>query len=225
MSKSQRHLFFGLTAIVALALLLFIGYRFGSQLEKVLHLITNHQELVRVFQHHTPTDLITYTLLMLICFWLPGAPVAVLAIAAGVCFGHWTAFVMNVTAMTVGNFTVANLLPEIMHTPKNRFSQKLYADLLKIRHPSIGLILGYAIPFIPSTVVNLAAKQLIPARGRLAGICLLGSLPSAFLYAFGGDAALRGNWLHVAIVIGVAVLLLGLLWVIHHDHKRLADRF
>lgn len=221
MNKQKRRRFKIAITIIVIGLIIVIGWRFRLQFNDLVHAMSNRQLLIDTFQHHGPIDLITYTALLVVCIWLPGAPVAVLAIAAGVCFGHWTAFLLNVIGMTIGNFVAANVIPDFFKTPTHGFSSKLYADLLKIRHPRLGIILGYTIPFIPSTVINLAAKRLITRREQLLGLCMLGSVTPAFLYAFGGDAALRGNLKALLPVVIVGALLFGLIWVIHIDRKRI----
>lgn len=217
MSKRERTIFFSISATLALLLILFISWHFHRQLMTLFGELTSRHALIDRFQKHQPIDMLTFTLLLIVVIWLPGAPVSVFAIAAGVCFGHWTAFGLNAIALTIGNFSVANLLPEIWHRPSKRSTGRLYQDLLKIRHPSLGIILGYAIPFIPSTVINLAAKRLIHSRSHLIVLCFVGSLPTSALYAFSGDLALRGDVKHLIIVALIAILLFGLGWVIHYD--------
>lgn len=207
-------------AALAVIFLLIVWYQFHDQILLLIHHFSDRKALISEFQHHGPLELIIYAALLLLCMWLPGAPVAVLAVIAGVCFGHWTAFILNSVVMTVGNFIIANILPEMLPEPKNKFSKALYGDLMKVRHPRIGIILGYAIPLFPSTVINLAAKRLIHNRWSLLLLCWLGSLPPAWLYAFGGDAALHGNLKRVTIIIVIGLVLFGGLWIIHTDRKK-----
>ncbi|MCH5463034.1 VTT domain-containing protein [Lactobacillus sp. LC28-10] len=220
MSKRQRTIFFGIITALVVLMIVFIGWHFHRQLTTLFAQFNSRSALIDRFQRHQPIDMLTFTLLLIIVILLPGAPVSVFAIAAGVCFGHWTALVLNAIAITVGNFSVASLLPEIWHHPSQHSTGRLYQDLLKIRHPSLGIVLGYAIPFVPSTVINLAAKRLIHSRARLIVLCFIGSLPTSALYAFGGDLALRGDVKHLIFVILLAILLFGLGWVIHHDRHK-----
>lgn len=219
-SKRQRTIFFSIITTLVVLLIIFIGWHFHRQLTTLFVQFNSRSALIDRFQKHQPIDMLTFTLLLMIVIWLPGAPVSVFAIAAGVCFGHWTALMLNATAITIGNFSVASLLPEIWHRPNKHSTGRLYQDLLKIRHPSLGIVLGYAIPFVPSTVINLAAKRLIHSRSRLFLLCLIGSLPTSALYAFGGDLALRGDVKHLIIVVLLAILLFGLGWLIHHDRHK-----
>ena len=220
MSKKQKTIFFSVITVLVILLIGFNVWYFHQQLTTLLGQFTNRQELIARFQAHEPFDMITFTLLLILCTWLPGAPVAIFAIVAGICFGHWTALALNAIAITIGNFSVADLLPEIWHAPERHTTGKLYQDLLKIRHPAVGILLGYAIPFIPSTVINLAAKRLIHNRPKLALLCFLGSLPTSTLYAFGGDAVLHGNVKRLLIIVVIALLLFGLGRVIHYDRHR-----
>lgn len=214
----RKKLNLGLILIAAI-LAAILAIRFHSEIQNVLHDVTNRQQLVNDFQHRGPLDFFLFTVLLIVMTWIPGAPYAIVAIVAGVCFGHWTGFFMNVVAATLGNFSTASVLPLITKDSDRRSKSRLYQDLLQIKHPSFGLTLGYAIPFIPSTAVNMASATLIRSRAHLFLICLVGSLPTAAIYAFGGDATLHGNALRVAIISIIAVLLFGVIIVIHRDRK------
>ncbi|WP_424960708.1 TVP38/TMEM64 family protein [Paenilisteria rocourtiae] len=66
------------------------------------------------------------------------------------------------------------------------------------------------IPILPSVIVNYTAVKLkIPLKSLLLAITL-GVLPTSFLYAFGGDALLKGNT-KIAILSIVCIALLVIL--------------
>ena len=91
-----------------------------------------------------------------------------------------------------------------------------------MRHPKLGVIIGYSIPFIPSFLVNVAATDLKFPANQLFGLCLTGSLVTSALYSFSGDALFQGNFKLLILLIGVMVVLVGLVWLIRMDRKRAA---
>ncbi|WP_288530015.1 hypothetical protein [uncultured Secundilactobacillus sp.] len=148
--------------VAATLIMILIIWRFRAKLQDLTDVTTDRQTLINAFQNKRPIDLALYTLLLMLMIWLPGAPYSILAVVAGICFGHWTGFALNLTAATLGNYSVTSALPLLEKRRQQPPStSRLYRDLLKVRHPRLGLVLGYAIPFVPSMVVNLAASRLI----------------------------------------------------------------
>jgi uncharacterized membrane protein YdjX (TVP38/TMEM64 family) len=93
-------------------------------------------------------------------------------------------------------------------------------DLLKMQHPRLGLVLAYAVPFIPNPLVHVAAAELRIPRQQMVGLILAGSLPTAFAYAFGGDAVLRFRPGRLTVAALIIIALAGLIWLIRRDRKQ-----
>lgn len=92
-----------------------------------------------------------------------------------------------------------------------------------MRHPLLGIVIGYTIPFIPTSLVSLAAIETAVTPRQLAAATLLGSMPTAIIYAWGGDELIKAHFKNALMLVGLLVLLLGLLWLIHHDRQRAVD--
>lgn len=88
-----------------------------------------------------------------------------------------------------------------------------------MRHPRLGLSIGYAVPMLPTLLVNYAAIEMkLSWRNKL--ICIfLGSLPVSFLYAFGGDELIFGNIKVTIIAILIVVLMIALYDFIRRDQR------
>ncbi|WP_259613752.1 VTT domain-containing protein [Latilactobacillus curvatus] len=77
-----------------------------------------------------------------------------------------------------------------------------------MQHPALGVLIGYAVPMIPTAFVNLAAgdTHLTPRAQGLA--CFGGSTIVAFIYAFAGDLLiLKQDWKSLLILLIVAVVI------------------
>ncbi|KZU56864.1 hypothetical protein [Lactiplantibacillus plantarum] len=48
-------------------------------------------------------------------------------------------------------------------------------------------------------------------------------MPTAIIYAWGGDELIKAHFKNALMLVGLLVLLLGLLWLIHHDRQRAVD--
>lgn len=131
---------------------------------------------------------------------IPGAPNAVVAVVSGICLGAPLGFVANVLGLTIGNNIGALLIHHLADEHSQADKQtRVLKWLQRSRNPRLGLLIAYAVPFIPNTITHVAAARLAP-------VIALASVPTAFFYAFGGDAVLHLNW-HRLIVVGI---LLGL---------------
>lgn len=138
---------------------------------------------------------------------IPGAPNAVVAVVSGICLGAPLGFVANVLGLTIGNNIGALLIHHLADEHSQADKQtRVLKWLQRSRNPRLGLLIAYAVPFIPNTITHVAAARLGITGKRLAPVIALASVPTAFFYAFGGDAVLHLNW-HRLIVVGV---LLGL---------------
>lgn len=61
-----------------------------------------------------------------------------------------------------------------------------------MRHPKIGVMLGYMIPVIPSSMVNFAADAMKLPLQQIVMSIVIGVIPSSVLYACGGEALFHG---------------------------------
>jgi uncharacterized membrane protein YdjX (TVP38/TMEM64 family) len=174
---------------------------------------------IRQFRHQGWLAVVPLALLLMAVTLVPGAPNSVVAILSGVCLGAPLGFVVNVLGLSVGNALGALLIDHVEAKHTSQKQSRLLDDLLKMRHPRLGVLLGYAVPFIPNTLVHVAAGKLPIPRRALVGLVALGSLPSAFFYAFGGDAALRVKPGRLLVAAGLLLASAAVVAVIRKDRK------
>ncbi|WP_262351130.1 TVP38/TMEM64 family protein [Lactiplantibacillus plantarum] len=159
----------------------------------------------------------------MICFSIiPGAPVATISVVAGICFGKGLGAVLNIIGITLGNLIAQRFFGRVA-ARRDQQPSKLVTAIGKMRHPLLGIVIGYTIPFIPTSLVSLAAIETAVTPRQLAAATLLGSMPTAIIYAWGGDELIKVHFKNALMLVGLLVLLLGLLWLIHHDRQRAVD--
>ncbi len=151
------------------------------------------------------------------------APSSVVAIFTGVCLGDWAGFLVSAAGLTAGNLIQSGVLKLLADRRDKAPTNRLYKALVSMKHPRIGLLIGYAVPMIPTMLVNVASVRLrVSARSHVL-VCLLGSTLVAAIYAFGGDALIRGNRRLLITVIIAFVALSALILFIRKDRQRHRD--
>ncbi|MCP8856532.1 VTT domain-containing protein [Latilactobacillus sakei] len=71
-----------------------------------------------------------------------------------------------------------------------------------------GVLIGYAVPMIPTAFVNLAAGDTQLTAKAQSWACLAGSTIVAFIYAFAGDLLiLKQDWKSLLILLTIAVVI------------------
>ncbi|MFD1485725.1 TVP38/TMEM64 family protein [Lacticaseibacillus baoqingensis] len=212
-----RTLLIGL-ALVALVILVVYYWPLLTQLQ---HWRFDRAGFIHAFRHRGWLAVGPLVLLLIGVSLIPGAPNSVIAILSGVCLGAPLGFVVNVIGLSVGN-SIGALFVDRVEARRHRQQQpsRLLEALLKMRHPRLGVLIGYAVPFIPNTLVHVAAGELALSRRMLVSTVALGSIPTAFFYAFGGDAVLQVKPARLAVVaalLGASALAIGL---IRHDQRQ-----
>ncbi|MBU9790046.1 VTT domain-containing protein [Lentilactobacillus sp. G22-6] len=207
-------------AILGCLLLVFLVMRFEPKIRLLFNEAAERQWIISHFQSSSPIDLISFSLLIILFSVIPGFPASIIGIVAGICFGHWLGFMVNVIGITMGNFIAATFLNTISNHWVKRRPNRLYADLINMRHPKLGVVIGYSIPFIPSMLINVAATDLKFSPPQLFSLCLIGSLAVSALYSFSGDALFKGNFRLLALLLVLMAALVTLIRVIHIDRKQ-----
>lgn len=180
----------------------------------------NRAEFITVFRGAGLWSVLPLALVLTAVSMIPGAPNSVIAVLNGVCLGAPLGFLVNVIGLSAGNCIGSLLIDRIELRHQSPKRSRLLEDLMKARHPKLGVLLGYSVPFVPNTLVHLAAGQLQLPRKTWNGLIALGSLPTAFFYAFGGDAALRLRPGRLVIAIGLIAASALVIQVIRRDRKR-----
>ncbi len=89
-----------------------------------------------------------------------------------------------------------------------------------MKHPKIGIMVGYMVPIIPSSVINFATTTLnLQVREILMSI-IIGVIPSSVLYACGGEALFHGYSKTALLLIASVLILTLLIVVIYKDHRK-----
>lgn len=205
-----------LAVIFALLLITLLVIRYHGTWQLAQDKVFSRATLVDQVRRHRAIDILLVVPL-LICFSIiPGAPVATISVVAGICFGKVLGATLNIVGITLGNLIAQRLFGRVTDR-KNVKPSKLVDDIEKMRHPLLGVIIGYTIPFIPTSLVSLAAVKTEVTPRQLALATFVGSVPTAVIYACGGDELIKAHFGNAVGVIAIALLLVGLLWVIRHD--------
>ena len=190
--KIIRILLFILGGILGLLLLykLYLNYR--PELNLLLHFDHHNEEvLVNMVRSHGIEDLAFLFLLNAICVAIPGLSNGIFCVLNGILYGPAWGFIVNWISDILGQIILMELLQKL-YDMKKMSNSKVYKLLTGLKSPMLGLIIGYMIPFIPSATVSYVniminkgqrKKQLIPI--------IIGVIPFAYLYAYGGDSILH----------------------------------
>ncbi|MCG0791206.1 integral membrane protein [Lactiplantibacillus plantarum] len=218
---TKRQLISG-AVLLALLLIGLLIYRYHGTWEIIQHRVFDQSALVAQVRRQRAIDILLVVPL-LICFSIiPGAPVATISVVAGICFGKGLGAVLNIIGITLGNLIAQRFFGRVT-ARRDQQPSKLVTAIGKMRHPLLGIVIGYTIPFIPTSLVSLAAIETAVTPRQLAAATLLGSMPTAIIYAWGCDELIKAHFKNALMLVGLLVLLLGLLWLIHHDRQRAVD--
>ena len=205
--------------VVAIVLVLILGIRYWDELTDLWRSARHYKVWLLAMRSLGPIDLFIFALLLVIVSNIPGVPIAVLAVFAGVCFGHWRGFLVDAVGMSCGNMLQYYLFGRVQRRrqPPDTW---LYRLLTSARWPELGLAVGYAVPMIPTMLVNVAANEVVISRRRYVASCIVGSSAIAFVYAFGGDLVTSGQWPVIVTVLVVAIIAAAFAWAITRVRRR-----
>ena len=174
------------------------------------------QEALRAYiQQFSPYSHLCFFVVQLLSVILAPIPSNVTALAGGVLFGTWPAFLMTFAAVALGSVLVFTLARGLGREAVNRLvdrkiSEK-YREVIQAK-TDVFLILAFLFPFFPDDVLCILAGLTKIPLGRFAVIVLL-TRPWGLLFA----SALAGApfalpWWGMALigVFGLALFLLGM---------------
>jgi Uncharacterized conserved protein len=159
--KLRHKIFFITTGLIALIILLAIlWFNYQDSIESLLNYTFDRHTLIDLLRHREKHNAVLFMAIIAIGSAIPGVPIAAIAILSGVLFGRWFGFGINILGIVVGNLLAINILGAFPHKVKpGRF--RYLADRLKnMHHPRIGLVIGYAVPMLPTLLVNYAALEM-----------------------------------------------------------------
>lgn len=146
--------------------------------------------------------------LMLVAAVIPGAPTGAIALLNGTILGHVYGFAASFAGLTLGNLLQVALLRRAhKHHTTRGIAGTVVHWLTARRHPEWPLLLGYAIPLIPTAFVNLAAARVSLTPWARTWPCLFGSVVAALIYTFAAQLlVLHANWRILVLLIALAAL-------------------
>lgn len=196
-----------------------IWYQYSDIIQSFFNYTFDRETLIDLLRHQGRHNAILFIAIIAIGSAIPGVPIAAVAILSGVCFGRWLGFGVNVIGAVIGNMLAINILGSFPHKVRPSRFRPLADKLKNMHHPRLGLSIGYAVPMLPTLLVNYAAIEMkLSWHNKL--ICIfLGSLPVSFLYAFGGDELIFGNIKVTIIAILIVVLMIALYDFIRRDQR------
>lgn len=222
--KSIMRIFlFILGFILGLLVLYKLYLSYLPELKLLLHFDHRNEELlIKMVRSHGIEDVAFLFALNVICVAIPGLSNGIFCVLNGVLYGPEAGFAINWLGDVIGQVVLLRLLQKLYNPDKLKHS-KIYKLLTTQGYQQAGLTIGYMIPFIPSATVAYAnllinktiKKQIIPIA--------IGSIPFAYLYAYGGDSILRLNGsrlIKAAIAIVVIILIAGVFLLLARKIKK-----
>lgn len=206
--KTWLKVLFILLGLILVAILGYVLYKdYYADFMLFLDPKADRTHLMDSIRNHKLKDALLLVALTAIMCAIPGVPNSVIGIFIGVCFGPWLGVLMNVVGNITGNLIVIMILRKFGPSKKAKDSRDIIKNISQMKRPIVGITVGYMVPVIPSVLVNFTAVKLkLPLKSLLLAVTI-GVLPTSFLYAFGGDALLKGNT-KIAILSIVCVVFL-----------------
>ncbi|MEJ1331019.1 TVP38/TMEM64 family protein [Latilactobacillus sakei] len=156
-AHQQKRLILAVSIILLALIVLLIGWRHQRTVIAFLAQWQDYRQYVLDIRHLGPYAFLVFGLVMVVMTVIPGAPTSAVAMLVGVCLGHWGGFVVNAIGLTLGNLLQVQLLARVRDRRHKKPDSRVYRALVKMRHPAVGALIGYAVPMIPTAFVNLAA--------------------------------------------------------------------
>lgn len=173
-------------------------------------------KLEAMVRSHGLKDMFILGLMIMVMCAVPGMSNAVICVVAGICYGPVIGFLLNWSGDVVGNVLSSYLLNKLHLKAHSARIQQLISN----NHPKVMMTLGYMIPFIPSVGLNYAAAvRHVPKKDHLL-IIMIGMIPTALLYALGGDAILKVDWKRLIIVTVIIIALIGINYLLIKEFRK-----
>ncbi|MDR3241902.1 MAG: VTT domain-containing protein [Lactobacillaceae bacterium] len=212
----------GATLLFVVLLILFI-LKFQTQLSEVFKHAFNRQNLMTFLRQHDRVGSIILMAMIAIASAIPGFPAAILSVIAGICFGPLLGFLIIFAGSVAGNLSSVYLLAKVEDQSSRHQGpryQRIVDWLHGLKHPQVGLILGYMIPAIPTALVNYAMDELKLTNRKKVFSIAIGAVPTSVLYTFGGDALLKGNYRRLIIVGVILAIFIALSVMVYRRKNR-----
>ncbi|MBF8807420.1 MAG: TVP38/TMEM64 family protein [Enterococcus lacertideformus] len=212
-----------LLIILGIILILFIGYHlylaYQTDIQLFLNPRASHQLLMTNIRSHGFTSAMILILLIGVMCAVPGVPTSMVGVLVGLSYGPLLGTVINVFGNTWGNLLSIFLMQHLKLFDHSKKANRWVKAIRHMKHPKIGIMVGYMVPVIPSSVINFAATTLNFKLREIIGSIILGVIPSSLLYACGGEALFHG-YAKTAFLLVASVFILTFLMVIIFKDRR-----
>lgn len=227
--KTIRISLFIVGILLGLLVLYHLYLSFLPEIKLLLHFDHHNEEvLVKMVRSHGIEDLAFLFILNVICVAIPGLSNGIFCVLNGILYGPALGFIVNWISDIIGQVTLLMCLQKL-YNPKNLQNSNIYKLLTLQSFPQIGLTVAYMIPFIPSTTVAYANALINKNRRKRMLPISVGTIPFAFLYAYGGDSILHLDGrrllttvITIVIIALIAILLLFIMRTIRKRNKTVA---
>ncbi|WP_251546614.1 TVP38/TMEM64 family protein [Limosilactobacillus caecicola] len=213
-NPESHRTYFNKALLITIAVILIICaaaviyHDFKPELNLILHYNhANEAKLMHLIRAHSYRDMGMLIIIIAMMNAIPGLSNSVICIFSGVCYGPILGLIINWLGNVIGNCLVAGLITHIHFSDKFKHNKSMQR-LTDSKHPLIGLTIGYMIPIVPSALVNYAVVQMGASRQRFLAMVTIGMFPTSFLYAFGGDAIMKGNIKRIISAVIIIVVLI-----------------
>lgn len=208
MSKVTKRIILAVGLIAVIVVLVILGQLHPQLVTNIIASVQDYRHYLLAIRHLGPFAFLAFGIVVFAVALIPGAPTSAVALLVGACLGHWLGMGVNAVGLTLGNLLQARLLGRFTENRDQRKTSWVYQKLTKMRRPQIGLTLGYAVPMIPTMVINMASNDVAVSNSQRFTACLVGSVVASAIYAFSGDLLLLGQyWKTLLILIGIAAVI------------------
>lgn len=207
----------GLLFIVIILLLLYQSFK--PDLQAFMHPNAYAEKFTHLIRGHGLGDAVLLISLIAVLDAIPGLSNSFVCVFAGVCYGPWLGWLINIVGDVIGNLMISYIISKIDISKKARKMGDVVARIQHFKYPFIGVVAGLLIPVIPSFLADYVAVKLKFPLPKFIAAIILGVMPATFLYAFGGDALLKGNHKRI-IIASCCILVLFLLYGWFYKHKK-----
>lgn len=210
--------------LCGIGLILLIGYHVYLQYAKDLAILLNPKAsqalLQKTVRSHGVLTAILLILLTTVMCVVPGIPTSIVGILVGVSYGPVVGSFINISGNAIGNLFAIFLLHHISFLDRSTKENRWVKAITRMRHPKIGVMIGYMVPVIPSSIVSFTAYTLNLSLKQVTMSVILGVLPSSILYACGGEALFHGYSKTAVGIVASVLLLIGLVVIIYKDREK-----
>ena len=149
---------------LGILLILFLGYHLYLEYQADIHLLidpkANEQQLLHSVRSHGLSAAVILILLMGIMCAIPGVPTAVIGVIVGLSYGPFLGALINIVGNASGNILAISLMQHLKLVDHSKKSNRWVKAIRSMKHPKIGIMVGYMVPIIPSSVINFATTTL-----------------------------------------------------------------